>query len=137
MNSRVRRLLERLGSDLTESGQGVLARGTVRWVSPRALSASEVAKSRPFCRLGSRSGRAPWIPRTTKPPREGLLYAVYTPPGAAQGLSKPGWFFVNRYRLTAAQFDPGGDDLGPLPDHLVTALEAKLASLYDELEKGR
>ncbi len=108
------------------------ADGWTGWVPVASLLIQGDGKERPWCRGRGRGGQVEWFPRTSKPPREGLRFALKSPAGHLPGLRRPGWFVVNAYVRKPAAFRPRGEELGVLPDAELAELYAKLETFYWE-----
>lgn len=105
--------------------------GWTGWVGDPELTGGLKGKWRPFCRGRPIRGTVLWFPRTSKRPREGERFAVYSPAGQIDGLSKSGWFITNVFVRRAPGYRPEpARHLGVLPTEVLDAIYAKLARQY-------
>lgn len=116
-----------------------LTEGWVGWVEHQTLPmpTSHVDKVRPWVRGRARAGFVEWFPRTSKQPREGNRYAVFSATNDGSGLPDKGWFLANAYVRRDQHFDPQGQKTGRLYPPYLAMLYQRLDNLYWDERGGR
>lgn len=107
--------------------------GWTAWVDQAALRMPRSPhERRPWCRGVGRAGVSQhWFPRTSKRPREGGRYAVFSPAHHLPKLDRPGWFLAACFLTRPpAWVPPDADPCGVLPEAFVRGIHDRLSNFY-------
>jgi hypothetical protein len=105
--------------------------GWVAWVGSAQLATKDDKPGRPWVRGKTRDGMSiEWFPRSSKPPREGMRWAVYSSAGQLPRFTRQGWYIANAFRRRDATYVPEGDEYGVLPPTVVEEIYKRLDNFY-------
>lgn len=95
-----------------------------------AMRTDPQKRERPWCRGREVAGDVRWFPRTTKRPREGERFAVFSPATSLPKLELDGWFLADQYVGRPPQFEVQGEPCGRVEERTLGELYAKLRGRY-------
>jgi hypothetical protein len=131
-------LLTVRSTEMTSSDQRPLPAGWTGWVDEHSMIESMKGKPRPFCRGRCVQHGGPWFPRSSKPPAEGIRWAVYSPQRQLPLFDREGWFIVSRYLTRPCDFVPEVTRVcGCLDDAVVDELHRKLQQFFWDQRRFR